>query len=347
MAIIDFMMPEMDGFKLAERIKRHPAFASTAIVILSSSSQPGDGARCRHLGIQAYLLKPAKQSELLESIRLCCGPLTDQQSPAAAGDLVAGPERALRILLAEDNAVNQRLAIGLLVKHGHTIVVAGNGRQTINAWEREPFDLILMDVQMPELDGFETTAAIRAREAPGNRIPIIAMTAHAMKGDRERCLAAGMDGYVAKPIQTRELFEAIQGLNVVNPAPVDPPTRSITAEPFDFAKALVAVEGDQALLSDLAGIFMDESRQLLSQAKAAIESHNVKDLYVAVHTLKGSASVFFAQRVVATAFILETVAEQADFLKAESVCKALDHELTNLRTALAAIVPSRSVTKAL
>jgi PAS domain S-box-containing protein len=346
LVIIDFMMPGTDGFNLAEQIKRHPVFAATGIVMLSSSSQPGDGARCRQLGIQAYLLKPAKQSELLESIRLCCGPLTDRQQPVSSASSLAGCGRSLRILLAEDNAVNQRLTLGLLEKQGHTLVVAGNGRQAIDAWEREPFDLILMDVQMPEMDGFETTAAIRAREAPGNRVPIIAMTAHAMKGDRQRCLAAGMDGYVAKPIQTQELLEAIRTLNVASPAPTAPPP-SLAAEPFDFAKALAAVDGDRALLSDLAGVFMDESVQLLSQAKAAINSRNGKDLHVAVHTLKGAASVFFAQRVVATAYSLEAVAEQSDFLKAESVCAALEHELSSLRAALAVLVPSPSVTKAL
>jgi len=243
--------------------------------------------------------------------------------------------------------VNQRLAVGLLEKQGHTVVVAGNGRQAIQCWEREAFDLILMDVQMPEMDGFETTAAIRSREAPGRRIPIIAMTAHAMKGDREHCLSAGMDGYVAKPIQIPELFAAIRDLPAASPAPADPPAAPHAAEPFDLSKALAAVEDDRALLSDLAGIFMDESAQLMSQAKAALESHSAGDLRVAVHTLKGSASVFFAEQLTATAVSLEAAAEEADFAKSESLFASLELEVARLRAALTTLAPSHSVTNAL
>ncbi len=165
------------------------------------------------MGIQAYLLKPVKQSELLESIRQSCGALEEDHRPQSAAAGTPGSVRPLHILLAEDNLVNQRLAIGLLEKQGHTLVVAANGRLAVEAWQRERFDLLLMDVQMPELDGLEATATIRAQEPPDQHVPIIAMTAHAMQGDRDRCLAAGMDGYVAKPIQTQELFDAIRTLH--------------------------------------------------------------------------------------------------------------------------------------
>jgi CheY-like chemotaxis protein len=201
-------MPDVDGFMLARQIQQTPALAGTALVMLTSAGRSDDIARCRDLGIAAYLLKPVKQSDLLATLltTLDCSRLASADEPGRP----ALPQRPLRVLLAEDNVVNQKLGVRLLEKHGHAVVVVANGREAIEALERECFDVVLMDVQMPEMDGFEATAEIRRLEAPGGRLPIVAMTAHAMKGDRERCLAAGMDAYVAKPIQPRELYEAIE-----------------------------------------------------------------------------------------------------------------------------------------
>jgi len=210
--LVDSHMPEMDGFMLVEKIREHPEMAGTTIVMLTSAGQRGDAARCRNLGIVGYLPKPIRQAELRDAIAdvLGRGP-----SEAAAPELVTRhtlreQRRGLRILLAEDNAVNQKLAIRALEKFGHVVSVACDGEQALAALEESTFDLILMDVQMPKLDGFETTRAIREREL-GTQLhrPIIAMTAYAMKGDREKCLAAGMDAYVSKPIRADELLEAI------------------------------------------------------------------------------------------------------------------------------------------
>jgi len=212
LVLLDAEMPEMDGFSLAGCIKGHPELAGATIMMLSSADRPGNAQRCQEAGITAYLMKPLKQSELLNTI------LTVLSRPRAAEadshgqreEAVAGPSRHLRILLAEDNAVNQMLAVRLLERQGHAVTVADNGREAITALERQPFDMVLMDVQMPEMGGFEATARIReAEQKTGRHVPIIALTAHAMKGDRERCLAAGMDGYVAKPIKPVELFEVI------------------------------------------------------------------------------------------------------------------------------------------
>jgi CheY-like chemotaxis protein len=211
LVLIDAHMPEMDGFELAARIKRTPELAGATIMMLSSADLTGEAARCRELGVAAFLTKPIRQSELLNAILLALG------SSATTEPSDAGPEapaergcRGLRVLLAEDNPINKRLALRLLEKRGHSVTIATNGREALAAWAAERFDLILMDVQMPEMDGFEATAAIRARERRnGGHIPIIAMTAHALKGDEERCLAAGMDGYVAKPIQATALFAVI------------------------------------------------------------------------------------------------------------------------------------------
>jgi CheY-like chemotaxis protein len=218
LVLLDAHMPDIDGFSLAEEIKKDPELAGVIVLMLTSGGQVGDGARCRALGIAAYLMKPISRAELLESILAVLGMPSDDphRRQLVTRHSLRENRRKLRILLAEDNRVNQMVAARLLEKRGHTVVVVGNGIEALAALD-EPgsrgFDLILMDVQMPDMDGFEATAMIRAREkSSGTYLPIIAMTAHAMKGDRERCLAAGMDGYVSKPIQVEHLFSAIDEL---------------------------------------------------------------------------------------------------------------------------------------
>jgi len=213
LVLLDAQMPEMDGFSVAEAIKKHPQLTGTIIIMLTSAGLRGDAARCRELGIQAYLPKPVRRADLLQAVKMLFGAQT-----AASDDLPLLTTHALReyrsrlrILLAEDNRVNQTLALRLLQKRGHTVVIAEDGRQAIEALGKQPFDLILMDMQMPELDGVEAAILIREREkSSGEHIPIIALTANAMMGDRERCLDSGMDDYVSKPIQVKDLFAAIE-----------------------------------------------------------------------------------------------------------------------------------------
>jgi CheY-like chemotaxis protein len=214
LVLLDAVMPDLDGFAVAQEIKRDPALAGATIMMLSSADGAGELARCRELGIATYLRKPIKQSELLNAVLAALGrPAGPQTAPAPPGGGTPGAPRDLRILVVEDNEFNQELAANLLKKWGHVAVLAGDGKAALAAWEREPFDLILMDVQMPDMDGFAVTQAIRARErATNTHVPIVALTAHAMKGDRERCLAAGMDAYASKPIRAGELFEVIARL---------------------------------------------------------------------------------------------------------------------------------------
>lgn len=220
LVLLDGHMPEMDGFALAEQIQKHPDLAGATIMMLTSAGRLGDAARCRELGIAAYLVKPISQSELLAAI---CQVL--HRSPKKTESFVTRhtlreAKNRAQILVEEDNPINQTLARRLLEKRGYVVSVAENGRAAIASLEKQPFDAILMDIQMPEMDGFEATAAIRADErSAGGRIPIIAMTAHALRGDKERCLAAGMDGYVSKPILTSELFAVLEGLLANSPGP--------------------------------------------------------------------------------------------------------------------------------
>jgi len=208
-------LPEIDGFTLVEQIRQDARLVDTRIMMLTSAGLRGDAARCKELGVAAYLTRPIKPAELLQAILQALeisSQMATQQSPVTRHSLREG-HRGLHILLAEDNVVNRTLALRLLEREGHTVAVATNGREAKERSESEKFDMILMDVQMPEMDGFQATAAIREVErTTGKHIPIIAMTAHAMKGDRERCLSAGMDAYIAKPIDAGELSMQIEAL---------------------------------------------------------------------------------------------------------------------------------------
>src|SRR5262249_31453848 len=204
--LLDAHMPEMDGFTLAGLIQQSPELAGSTLVMLTSAGLSGDVTQCRQLGIRAYLMKPVKQSDLVATLLTALDASQRQAAPPPERPALA-PGAPLRVLLAEDNVVNQRLVVRLLEKQGHQVTLACTGREALDAWERDNFDVVLMDVQMPDVDGLEATSLIRVGERrTGRHVPIIAMTAHAMKGDRERCLEAGMDGYVSKPVQPAELF---------------------------------------------------------------------------------------------------------------------------------------------
>src|SRR5579859_234343 len=212
--LLDGQMPDMDGFALAEQIQKDPGLLAVTIMMLTSAGHLGDAARCRDLGISAYLVKPVRQTELLDAICQVLNKLPSAKSmPLVTRHTLRENKRRSRVLLAEDNAVNQTLALRLLEKRGYSVVVANNGAEAINAFQNNQFDVVLMDIQMPVMDGFEATAAIRAKEKlAGGHVAIIAMTAHALKGDQERCISSGMDAYVSKPIRTSELFSTIKSM---------------------------------------------------------------------------------------------------------------------------------------
>ena len=348
LVLTDGMMPEMDGFALAEQIRQHPELAGATIMMLSSAGHPSDRARCRELGVSAYLTKPVKQSDLLDTILTVLHP---PREPVPRPQLpLPKSQRRLHILLAEDNAINQRVALGILEKRGHAVVVAGNGKEALAALEREAFDLILMDVQMPEMDGFEATKAIREREALAQltpnpqhpapfHIPIVAMTAHAMKGDRERCLEAGMDAYVSKPLQAQQLFEIIKGLvPTLAETKRGTPDQAVPVEPiFDRNMTLAQVEDDKGLLQELIGLFFDGIPKLLSAIQESITRRDARALERAAHTLKGAVSNFGAKSACDAALRLEVIGRGGDFTHSEEAYAELEKEVTRLGGALAAL----------
>lgn len=334
LVLLDCMMPGMDGFSLAELIGGNFALNSPTMVMISSATRPGDAEKCRQLGIIRHMTKPVIKSELFNTI---CDALDKHQGRevplAQETPLQRGP--ALKVLLVEDGVVNQRVARGFLERAGHTVTVAGNGREGINALSQDTFDLVLMDLQMPVMDGLEATAVIRAREVEsGTRIPIIAMTAAAMKGDRERCLLGGMDAYVSKPIDPNELFRTMDTL-VVKKQEVQMASAGTDGRPgvkvseleaadIDFDEVSRQIPGGADGARGLAYIFLEECQKLTDEIRESISTEDPKTLRRAAHTLKSSAQIFCAHRLASIARELEQFGKTEQVSNAAGLLSALE-----------------------
>jgi PAS domain S-box-containing protein len=329
LVLLDAMMPQMDGFTLAQYIQEDATLAGTTLLMLSSAES--GTPRARELGIATCLMKPIKQSELLDAIMTHLGSSlrrgqAEQPTPAVA----SAPLRPLRVLVAEDNAVNQKLILRLLERRGHSVVLADNGREALTALQKEKFDLVLMDVQMPVVGGFEATAEVRRREQGTSRhLPIVAMTAHAMKGDRERCLAAGMDAYVSKPIHADELVQVVE--RFVVPGGAEP-------EALDWEHALASVGGDRELLREVAGLFLDTCPQWLHALRQSLAKRDADTVHRLAHTLKGSAAQLGAGRLTTAAAHLEALAGEAGLAGADDAFEALEREFDQLRPTLCSVI---------
>src|SRR3989442_8671008 len=282
-ALLDGHMPGMDGFELAKRIHQEPGFEATLLMMLTSGGYTEDVARCHALGISLYLIKPIEQKPLLESLLHLMGrSRTREEIPRCSESLPNSRiPTGLQFLLAEDNAVNQKLAVRLLERYGNKVVVAANGREALEALNRQRFDAVLMDVQMPQIGGLEAASLIRERERYlGGHVPIIAMTAHAMKGDREKCLDAGMDGYIAKPIRPNTLFEEImrhvKTANQVEKSPLTISAKEPAGPVLDAADLLHRVSGDAELLAELVGVFRADYPQQLQALGESITAGEPK-----------------------------------------------------------------------
>jgi signal transduction histidine kinase/DNA-binding response OmpR family regulator len=332
LVLTDANMPDMDGFALAERIKQDSELDGTVIMMLTSGDRPGDVARCEQLGIASYLMKPVKQSELFDAILIALGATATEEESLEA--LAVPPSRLppLRILLAEDSLVGQKLAVALLQRQGHTVVVAHHGREALAAMESQAFDLVLMDVQMPEMDGLEATSTIRAKESQtGKHVPIIAMTAHAMKGDRQRCLQAGMDEYLPKPIRAKRLFETIETVLRDFPESALPPDRTPPGgDILNWSEALHSVKGDHGLLRVVAGAFLEESPRWMSAIRRAIADGDSSALRIAAHTLKGDMRYFGDSQAYEHAFELEKMGQSGNLENAEAAFVTLEAEMARL-----------------
>jgi signal transduction histidine kinase/DNA-binding response OmpR family regulator/HPt (histidine-containing phosphotransfer) domain-containing protein len=348
LVLLDVMMPDMDGFGVAQRIAAEPELRGCPILMLSSAGQLQDSARCRELGIARCLLKPVKQSDLRDAIVRVLAPTeagTSQATPTVAQTPTA--PRQQRILLVEDGLVNQQVALRFLEMRGHSVVIANNGREALAALFGDGdtgtngasgFDLVLMDLQMPDMDGFETTAAIRERESlAGTHVRIVAMTAHAMKGDRERCLAAGMDGYLSKPISSRELYEAVEGAGVAASLPLPEISREApVTEGVDWPVALERVGGRTDLLREMARLWLKETEKLLPQIDTALAEADAPTVRRLAHTLKGASDWFGAKAAAGAAWRLERMGQDGNLMGGDAVRRSLEVEIDRIKPILAA-----------
>jgi signal transduction histidine kinase/CheY-like chemotaxis protein/HPt (histidine-containing phosphotransfer) domain-containing protein len=338
LVLTDVHMPHMDGFALVEEVRRLPDLSATSIVMLTSAGRRGDAERCRSLGITAYLYKPVRQQELLSSILTALG--QDKAISRSAGIIPSeppAPRRSLNILLAEDNHVNQAVAVRILERMGHFPVVANNGNEALALLAAQSFDLVLMDVQMPEMDGLMTTEKIREGERQTQlHMPIIAMTAYAMKGDRERCLEKGMDGYLAKPINRRELEEAIAGAihesdrtrSVATPKlPIQDAAKHSL---WDAAQTLERMGDDEKLLREIVNIFLDEAPRQIASLRNAIEEGNATDIETRAHVLKGELGYLGLSGSAQKAHDLEGMGRTHDLQNAAEVFATFEMEISEV-----------------
>ena len=354
--LTDARMPVMDGFELVRRIRELPSSKAVTILMLTSVNSAEDAARSKELGLSSYLIKPVRRSALLSAIMESLDGLRGLPEEAAPlADVTRS--RSLKVLVAEDNPVNRKLAASILQRAGHNVILVTNGQEAVDAVKREQFDVVLMDVQMPVMGGFEATRLIREHGAiSGRRTPIIAVTAHAMKGDREACFAAGMDGFAPKPIQSAKLLEMLDRLAsgslrvptpvramaaVTTPATVTPitPVAAPTAVANNSDSAVLdevglmkLVSGNRALAGELAGLFLEDLEPRVTEITAAVEGRDAPRLRMGAHALAGSAGTLKAELVAAAARTLETIARSGELAGSPLA-------LVNLNSALASLRP--------
>lgn len=361
LVLLDCMMPGMDGFDFAASLRETVSAEECTVIMISSAIQAGDSKRCQELSIARCMPKPVIHSELLNAILTEIQP--EKPSIQPSKEVLPPPEvNPRRILLAEDGVINQRVATEFLTQRGHQVVVVGNGQLALEAIAREPFDLVLMDVQMPKMDGFAATKELRRNETDTDRhLPVIAMTANAMKGDRERCLEVGMDDYVPKPIDAVSLFKAVESVpaTVLASAPVPsttlPQPTPGTAESaakeqtghaggtlIDWDVAIEKMPGGKEVALDLASLLLEEAPRLVDQMRAAWHDEDAEGFRRAAHTLKGSFAIFSIEPLVTMAQKIETLAGDKKFVAAKHPVEELTIAVSHLTLELTTFVESES-----
>ena len=325
LVLSDVQMPESDGFELARAVHDDPALGHPPIVLLTSGGLP-DAATADAAGVAASLFKPVKHSELLETIQAVMG-VARARTPAAR-NATASTIAPINVLLAEDSLANQRLAAGMLEKQGHRVTVVGTGAAAVDACMAQPFDVVVMDLQMPEMDGFEAVRAIRQRERETHAAPtpIVALTARAMADDEALCRRAGFDGYLAKPFRSQQLHEALAAIVPSRPAvkPVEAPE---PGSRLDWAAAVDAVEGDRVLLGKVVRGFLDQYPSLVVDLEAGLDASDLPAVQRVAHTLGGSLRMFDGARVVDLARQLESVCRDDAREEAAPAWRMLQEEL--------------------
>lgn len=343
-ALIDAEMPETGGFEVAGWIHEAPEFKETKVMMMHALGEPNDLTRFGKLGIFENLVKPVKHSALLKALatRLNKGDTGfPEQSPA---ELKPESGKEVRILLVEDNPVNQKVVAGILKKKKHTLVTVYNGKEALEVLEKKSFDIVLMDIQLPEMDGFEATKRIRENEEKtGGHLPVIALTAHAMKGDRERCVEAGMDGYLTKPLKPENLYEILDQWasnkdvplhGFASPAGPHPPVdaREQKPEAVNWASGLKHVGGDENLLKQVFKVFMEDAPLRMERMKEALRAKEAKTIECECHTLKGGAITVGADSLSEAAYQLELAAKEPDWVRLHDLFQCFEETFGELKT---------------
>jgi CheY-like chemotaxis protein/HPt (histidine-containing phosphotransfer) domain-containing protein len=344
LAIVDLQMPGMDGLTLARQIKSEPLLAATRLVLLTSMGQPLDPTQAQACGVAAWLIKPIKHNDLLEALLRVVGepePAPAAPRPAVVPQPAAAPQpnpaRPLRILVAEDNAVNRTVALRQLRKLGYSAEAVANGLEAVEAIEQFPYDVVLMDCQMPELDGYEATRRIRALEASGHwpratRVRIVAMTANAMKGDREKCLAAGMDDYISKPVALAELQRVLEASTpaspTADPASVEAPVLNPTL--VSELKSL-GLPGEADPFVEVMQLFLQDTPERIQTVREALRANDTTQAAKVAHTLKGSCANVGAERMRRLSSCLERAASEGAVALAEEYLAQIERELAVVR----------------
>ena len=344
--LTDVDMPEMDGFAFVEAVRMTPALEGTTVLMLSSVRHAEEVRRCRELGINVYLTKPVRRSLLWRAISSALGegPVKGNGHRKSSAVSASHSRRPLHVLLAEDHPVNQKLTRNFLEREGHSVHVVANGLQAVSAAEQERFDVILMDVQMPEMGGFEATRAIRASRIAGtSSVPIIALTARAMKGDREACLEAGMNGYLSKPVRAEDLSTALEALSRHDSAPITGHEHAAAGSAgvdsaIDEDAVVRMVGGDRALLREMVALFIEDYPKRVSEISDALRHNDAEAVEFAAHAVKGAAMTLCARRVGDTALALEQMGRASELHRAGDALAALEDELAQAHAGLAIIV---------
>ena len=332
LAILDVQMPDMDGFQLATAVRADRGLARTRLLMLTSAGQRGDGERCRELGIRGYLTKPLSRADLLEALgTVLAGPEETATPEVVTRHTIAESRRSVRVLLAEDNPVNQQVAVAMLVKRGHEVHLAANGREAVDAVTHRDYDVVLMDIQMPEMDGFEATHAIRALPR-GKALPIIGLTAHALSGERERCLSHGMTDYLAKPFKAHELFALVEG--TAEPKPAALPPLATLAPPVDLEgfRATLREAGAESALYSIIDTFVRQAPDRLAGLATAVASGTGDDIVKAAHVYRGAAATIGARELAELLERVETSARAGEIEKATEAFESLSpiaHSVTD------------------
>ncbi|MDM8517174.1 response regulator [Desulfobacterales bacterium HSG16] len=347
LVLLDLQMPEMHGFDVSKKMRENPKWDQVKIIVLTSVGQRGDAERCKEHDIAGYLLKPIKKSDLYDVITMVLGkkdPIIDKDLDRLVTRHIILEKRRIErreILLVEDDSINQRVAMKILEKHGHKVKIADNGRQALKMYRNSDFDLILMDVQMPIMDGYMATAAIRGLESKkGKKIPIIAMTANVLKGDREKCIAAGMDEYVSKPVNARELLETVNRWTAETRSSRTPRSEKVIDKtrlpdrdnefPINIDRALKRVMGEPSFLEQLLEEFIKSIPTRMEILISAIDENDAKALKNEAHRLKGTAASVSADQISGCAFLLEKMGIEKDLSEGEKVIELLEQEIENM-----------------